>query len=141
MPAIRARFADCTLPSWGGLTGDLPALARSPLSEWLDGKRWLKTHVSCSDPIRFPPSMKPLALFLSAAAALAMAPVRVGAMDMTMPMTTPMSADQACARFASRLQAAVAAGNIAQAQTMYSEGNQLIASHFNGATCPNVKAP
>ncbi len=95
----------------------------------------------CIDPIRLPHSMKPLAIFLTAAAALSMAPARVGAMDMTAPMTMPMTADQACARFAAKLQVAVAAGNIAQAQTIYSEGNQLIASHFNGATCPNVKAP
>ena len=129
------------------MTGDIASVARSPLSEWIGGKGWVDINFSCTDPSRFPRCMKPLAIFLSAATALAMAPLRVGAMDattpMTMPMptTTPMSADQACARFASRLQAAVAAGNIAQARTIYSEGNQLIASHFNGATCPNVKAP
>ena len=52
-----------------------------------------------------------------------------------------MSLDQACARFASKLDAAVQAGNTAQAQQIYQEGSQRVASHFNGATCPNVQPP
>ena len=49
--------------------------------------------------------------------------------------------DQACQKFATKLSAAQAAGNNAQAQTIYTEGGKRIASRFNGATCPNVKAP
>lgn len=52
-----------------------------------------------------------------------------------------MSLEQACARFASKLQAAVAAGDTSQAQMIYTEGSQRVASNFNGATCPTVKAP
>jgi hypothetical protein len=76
--------------------------------------------------------MKFLAILLTAAAALAMAPASAIA---------TMTVDEACARFASKMQVAVAAGSTAEAQKIYSEGNQLIASHFGGATCPNVKAP
>jgi len=43
--------------------------------------------------------------------------------------------------FASKLQAAQAAGNTIQAQAIDSEDSQLIASPFNGATCPHVKTP
>lgn len=85
--------------------------------------------------------MKLQSILLAAATVLALAPGRAGAMDMTTPMAPPTTAAEACDRFAAKLQAAVTAGNIAQARTIYSEGNQLIASHFNGATCPNVKAP
>ena len=49
--------------------------------------------------------------------------------------------DQACQKFATKLSAAQASGNKAQAQTVYAEGSKRIASRFNGATCPNVKAP
>ena len=49
--------------------------------------------------------------------------------------------DQACARFASKLNAAVQSGDSAKAQKVYQVGSQRIASRFNGATCPNVQAP
>ena len=59
-------------------------------------------------------------------------------------LTTPARAidlDQACARFASKLNAAVQSGDSAKAQKVYQVGSQRIASRFNGATCPNVQAP
>jgi hypothetical protein len=43
--------------------------------------------------------------------------------------------------FAGKLSAAQAAGDSQKAQTIYKEGNQRIASRFNGATCPNIKPP
>lgn len=52
-----------------------------------------------------------------------------------------VSLDQACGMFASRLSAAVQAGDQAKAQTIYQEGTQRIAQRFNGATCPNVQPP
>lgn len=52
-----------------------------------------------------------------------------------------VSLDQACGMFASKLNAAVQAGDQAKAQTIYQEGTQRIAQRFNGATCPNVQAP
>ena len=97
------------------------------MNGWLTG-----SFLFSVEPNSFALFMKSLAILLTAAAALAMAP---GSAKAT------MTVDQACARFASKLQAAVAAGNTAEAQKIYSEGNQLIASHFSGATCPNVKAP
>ena len=52
-----------------------------------------------------------------------------------------VSLDQACQMFAGKLSAAQAAGDTQKAQTIYKEGNQRIASRFNGATCPNIKPP
>jgi len=52
-----------------------------------------------------------------------------------------MNLSDACARFASKLNAAVQAGNSAKAQEIYQIGSQRIASNFNGATCPNVQPP
>lgn len=49
--------------------------------------------------------------------------------------------DQACQMFAGKLSAAQASGDTRKAQTIYAEGTERIASKFNGATCPNVKAP
>ena len=49
--------------------------------------------------------------------------------------------DQACQRFADKLQAAQAAGDPQKVQQIYAEGTQRIAGRFNGATCPNVQAP
>lgn len=43
--------------------------------------------------------------------------------------------------FASKLNAAVQAGDQAKAQLIYQDGSQRIAQRFNGATCPNVKPP
>ncbi len=52
-----------------------------------------------------------------------------------------VSLDQACGMFASKLSEAQASGDSQKAQTIYQEGSQRIASRFNGASCPNVKAP
>jgi len=52
-----------------------------------------------------------------------------------------MSLDDACARLASKLNAAVQAGITAQAQQIYQRGSQRIASNFNGASCPTVQPP
>ena len=49
--------------------------------------------------------------------------------------------DQACQMFASKLTAAQSSGDMQKAQTIYNEGSERIAKRFNGATCPNVKAP
>ena len=49
--------------------------------------------------------------------------------------------DQACQEFATKLSAAQTSGDKTQAKTIYAEGSKRIASRFNGATCPNVKAP
>jgi hypothetical protein len=51
------------------------------------------------------------------------------------------SLNDACTKFSTKLNAAQASGDIAKAKTIYIEGNKRIAQHFNGATCPNVKAP
>ena len=52
-----------------------------------------------------------------------------------------ISLDQACQRFADKLNAAQAAGDTQKAQQIYAEGTQRIAGRFNGATCPNVQNP
>jgi hypothetical protein len=52
-----------------------------------------------------------------------------------------VSLDQACQTFASKLSAAQASGDKDKAQKIYTQGSKRIASKFNGATCPNVKAP
>ena len=52
-----------------------------------------------------------------------------------------VSLDEACTKFASKLTAAQASSDKEKAQTVYTEGSKRIASKFNGATCPNVKAP
>jgi hypothetical protein len=49
--------------------------------------------------------------------------------------------DEACQKFASKLSTAQKAGNKQQAQEIYAKGSKRIASKFQGATCPNVKAP
>ena len=49
--------------------------------------------------------------------------------------------DQACQKFSSKLSEAQASGDKQKAQTVYTEGSKRIAKKFNGATCPNVKAP
>lgn len=49
--------------------------------------------------------------------------------------------DQACQKFASKLTQAQASGDKQKAQNVYTEGSKRIASEFNSATCPNVKAP
>ena len=49
--------------------------------------------------------------------------------------------DQACQKFVSYLEKAKASGDKQKAQTVYTEGSKRITKKFNGATCPNVKAP
>ena len=49
--------------------------------------------------------------------------------------------DQACQKFASKLTEAQASGDKQKVQNVYNQGSQRIAKKFNGATCPNVKAP
>ena len=52
-----------------------------------------------------------------------------------------MSLNDACSKFATKLGSAQASGDTAKAQKIYAEGNKRIASHFNGASCPNIQAP
>lgn len=90
----------------------------------------LAQDISASVRQIFPLRMKSLAICCSAMAlSLLSLPARA------------MSLDDACARFSSKLNAAVQAGNTAQAQQIYQQGSQRIASNFNGATCPNVQPP
>jgi hypothetical protein len=76
-------------------------------------------------------AMKPLSLALLAALATGLA----------WPAQAKPSLEKACARFSSKLNSAVAAGDTAKAQTIYKEGSKRVAANFNGATCPNIKAP
>ena len=73
-----------------------------------------------------------LALSLSAA----LAPGLVGT-----PARAAMTLDQACTKFGGKVNDAVASGDLAKARKIYAEGGKRVASHFNGATCPNLKAP
>jgi len=57
------------------------------------------------------------------------------------PAARAISLDEACQTFAGKLSAAQASGDKEKAQKIYSQGSKRIASKFNGATCPNVKAP
>ena len=65
----------------------------------------------------------------------------VSALLITPATAQAVSFDQACGMLASKLNAAVQAGNQAEAQLIYQDGSQRIAQHFNGASCPNVKPP
>lgn len=57
------------------------------------------------------------------------------------PTAQAITVDQACEKFASKLSEAQASGDKQKAQQVYSQGSKRIASKFNGASCPNVKAP
>ncbi|MFM8524369.1 MAG: hypothetical protein ACKOCM_01905 [Cyanobacteriota bacterium] len=57
------------------------------------------------------------------------------------PPARAITLDQACATYAQKLNDAVASGDSQKAQTIYQQVRERIASRFNGATCPNVKAP
>ncbi len=57
------------------------------------------------------------------------------------PTAGAVTLDQACEKFASKLSEAQASGDKQKAQNVYTQGSQRIAKKFNGATCPNVKAP
>lgn len=87
-------------------------------------------------PSQSPWSMQSPALVLAAVLASALAPFLAIA-----PAQAQMTLDQACAKFSGKLDAAVASGDTAKARQVYTEGSKRVASHFNGATCPNVKAP
>ena len=76
------------------------------------------------------------ALVLAAVLASALAPVLAVA-----PARAQMSLDQTCTKFSDKLDVAVASGDTVKARQIYTEGSKRVASHFNGATCPNVKAP
>lgn len=76
-------------------------------------------------------------LFRSSLTALALL---IGMTIATSPARA-VSLDQACATYAEKLNAAVAAGDTQKAKTIYQQGRDRIASKFGGATCPNVKAP
>jgi hypothetical protein len=52
-----------------------------------------------------------------------------------------VSLPEACERFESKLKQAQASNDPAQVQKVYSQGSKRIASRFNGATCPGIKAP
>lgn len=52
-----------------------------------------------------------------------------------------VSLQEACQRFESKLKQAQASNDPAQVQKVYTQGSQRIASRFNGATCPGIKAP
>ena len=57
------------------------------------------------------------------------------------PARAAMTLEQACTKFGGKVNDAVASGDLAKARKIYAEGGKRVASHFNGATCPNVKAP
>lgn len=52
-----------------------------------------------------------------------------------------VSLQEACQRFEAKLKQAQASNDPAQVQKVYTKGAQRIASRFNGATCPGIKAP
>ncbi len=52
-----------------------------------------------------------------------------------------VSLPEACQRFEAKLKQAQASNDPAQVQKVYTQGSQRIASRFNGATCPGIKAP
>ena len=52
-----------------------------------------------------------------------------------------VSLQEACYRFEAKLKQAQASNDPAQVQKVYTQGSQRIASRFNGATCPGIKAP
>jgi len=76
------------------------------------------------------------ALVLAVGLGAALAPALLGT-----PARAAMTLDQACTKFGGKVNDAVASGDLAKARKIYAEGGKRVASHFNGATCPNVKAP
>jgi hypothetical protein len=81
-------------------------------------------------------SMHRSALLLALSISAALAPGLLGT-----PARAAMTLDQACAKLGGKVNDAVASGDLAKARKIYAEGGKRVASHFNGATCPNVKAP
>jgi hypothetical protein len=71
-----------------------------------------------------------LAFCLTAAATLMVSPVQAA-----------VTLEQACSKLSGKVNEAVAGGDQAKARQIYVEGSKRVASRFQGATCPNVKAP
>ena len=83
--------------------------------------------------------LKPMnrsALLLALTLSAALTPGLVAA-----PARAAMTLDQACSKFSGKVNDAVASGDLGKARKIYAEGSKRVANHFNGATCPNVKAP
>ena len=57
------------------------------------------------------------------------------------PARAAMTLEQACTKFAGKVNDAVTSGDLVKARKIYAEGGKRVASRFNGASCPNVKAP
>ena len=72
---------------------------------------------------------------------LAFATLSAAALLAGAPMVNAVTLDEACTKFASKMGEAQASGDPDKAKMVYSKGSQRIASRFNGATCPNIKAP
>ena len=72
---------------------------------------------------------------------LALASLTATALLAFAPTVQAVTLEEACAKFAAKISEAQASGNADQVKTVYSKGSQRIAAKFNGATCPNVKAP
>ena len=77
----------------------------------------------------------------SALKTLAFATLSAAALLVSAPTVLAVTLDEACTKYAAKMGEAQASGNADQVKTVYSKGSQRIASKFNGATCPNVKAP
>ena len=86
-----------------------------------------------------PPFLKPMhrsTPLLVLSLSIALAPGLLGT-----PARAAMTLEQACTKFAGKVIDAVASGDLVKARTIYAEGGKRVASRFNGASCPNVKAP
>jgi len=89
------------------------------------------------------PSTDPLrsAIAMKSAAQLLALSLTTAATLLGSPAMAAMTLNQACAKFSGKVNDAVASGNLTKARQIYAEGSKRVASHFQGATCPNVKAP
>jgi len=72
---------------------------------------------------------------------LAFATLSAAALLASAPTVNAVTLDEACTKFASKMGEAQASGDPDKVKMVYSKGSQRIASTFNGATCPNIKAP
>jgi hypothetical protein len=57
------------------------------------------------------------------------------------PRALAVTLDEACTKFAAKMGEAQASGDPDKVKQVYTKGSQRVAAKFNGATCPNVKAP
>ena len=57
------------------------------------------------------------------------------------PSVRAVTLDEACTKFAAKMGEAQASGDPEKVKLVYTKGSQRVAARFNGATCPNVKAP